>query len=450
MANATTYYDTLQVNKAASDAVIRAAYRALSQKHHPDKNRDDLDRANRQMQRLNEAFAVLSDPVRRASYDEVIAEHANAGRTQTDETTSSRRTRETSATSHPDSTEYSRSDDSLSPESGLTSQRTTSGGYAGTVLTLAAIVGIGWFLSRFGTILLIAFLPAAAVVGVGTCTKSRGWTNLATAVAIGIAVFSGDPAFIFLDLAFVLAGYLIARRSFRAKPARVEPAPEQQKAPSTAGSWSVVLLSVAVAGYFAISSGSSPPKPTTTPAVVSTANPQGLSAVTPTTVAPASPAPTPVPAAASENVATPDRNVQSLTSIPAPAQQNGKSTVSVAKVEPQPNRRAYDLALKQIEARHPELNPDSHRYRPDLVDEAVVRMNEYVRQGFAKPTALVRAVADMEGVIPSAASGRPTTIQGSPEPQTALPTDTGIAARAKGQDGTDKGATLGLIRLAGG
>jgi hypothetical protein len=77
----TTYYDTLQVAPNANPAVIRASYRALSQQYHPDRNPDDLERANRYMKRINEAYEVLSDPARRARYDEIIADARDAERT---------------------------------------------------------------------------------------------------------------------------------------------------------------------------------------------------------------------------------------------------------------------------------------------------------------------------------------------------------------------------------
>jgi SH3-like domain-containing protein len=67
-----TFYDTLQVSRHASPSVIRAAYKALSQKHHPDKHPDDLETAHKNMKRLNEAYDVLSDSVRKAAYDEHI------------------------------------------------------------------------------------------------------------------------------------------------------------------------------------------------------------------------------------------------------------------------------------------------------------------------------------------------------------------------------------------
>ena len=56
-----THYDNLKVTADASDEVIRAAYRALSQKHHPDRNPDNAD-AHRIMSIINQSYAVLSDP----------------------------------------------------------------------------------------------------------------------------------------------------------------------------------------------------------------------------------------------------------------------------------------------------------------------------------------------------------------------------------------------------
>lgn len=64
-----THYDNLQVTRNANEAVIRAAYRTLSQKYHPDKNADDSELAHRRMKLINQAYAVLSDPIRRAEHD---------------------------------------------------------------------------------------------------------------------------------------------------------------------------------------------------------------------------------------------------------------------------------------------------------------------------------------------------------------------------------------------
>lgn len=63
------YYATLGVLPSAEDVVIRAAYRALAQRYHPDRAAHDAPDANRRMAELNEAYAVLSDPETRRSYD---------------------------------------------------------------------------------------------------------------------------------------------------------------------------------------------------------------------------------------------------------------------------------------------------------------------------------------------------------------------------------------------
>ena len=61
------YYKILQVDPSADPEVITAAYRRLAVKYHPDTNSapDALPR----MQKINEAYAILSDPKQRAIYD---------------------------------------------------------------------------------------------------------------------------------------------------------------------------------------------------------------------------------------------------------------------------------------------------------------------------------------------------------------------------------------------
>ena len=67
-----THYDNLKVARTAPPEVIRAAYKALSQKYHPDKNLAN-EKAARIMAILNSAYANLSDPQRRREHDEWIA-----------------------------------------------------------------------------------------------------------------------------------------------------------------------------------------------------------------------------------------------------------------------------------------------------------------------------------------------------------------------------------------
>ncbi len=72
MAKIHTHYDNLKVSRGAPQEVIRAAYKALSQKYHPDKNPGD-EKAARIMAILNSAYGTLADPVRRREHDEWIA-----------------------------------------------------------------------------------------------------------------------------------------------------------------------------------------------------------------------------------------------------------------------------------------------------------------------------------------------------------------------------------------
>lgn len=67
-----THYDNLKVARNAPPEVIRAAYKTLSQKYHPDRNGNNPD-AIRVIQIIKSAYAVLSDPDKRREHDEWIA-----------------------------------------------------------------------------------------------------------------------------------------------------------------------------------------------------------------------------------------------------------------------------------------------------------------------------------------------------------------------------------------
>jgi DnaJ domain len=68
------YYELLGIEPSASTADIRRAYVARARRHHPDLEADPARRrdAERRMQRLNEAWSVLSQSDRRAAYDRRI------------------------------------------------------------------------------------------------------------------------------------------------------------------------------------------------------------------------------------------------------------------------------------------------------------------------------------------------------------------------------------------
>ncbi len=67
MANKRDYYEVLGVSKSSSADEIKKAYRTLAKKYHPDVNKDHD--AEEKFKEINEAYEVLSNPDKRASYD---------------------------------------------------------------------------------------------------------------------------------------------------------------------------------------------------------------------------------------------------------------------------------------------------------------------------------------------------------------------------------------------
>ncbi len=65
------YYDILGVPKNASEADIKKAYRKLAMKYHPDRNQGDgAKKSEEQFKEANEAYEMLTDPQKRAAYDQ--------------------------------------------------------------------------------------------------------------------------------------------------------------------------------------------------------------------------------------------------------------------------------------------------------------------------------------------------------------------------------------------
>jgi DnaJ-class molecular chaperone len=68
MATKRDYYEILGVSKSASEAEIKSAYRKLARQHHPDI--DKSSGAAEKFKEISEAYQVLSDPQKKASYDQ--------------------------------------------------------------------------------------------------------------------------------------------------------------------------------------------------------------------------------------------------------------------------------------------------------------------------------------------------------------------------------------------
>ena len=69
MADKRDYYEVLGVDKNADEAALKKAYRKLAKKYHPDMNPGDQEAAEK-FKEASEAYSVLSDPEKRAKYDQ--------------------------------------------------------------------------------------------------------------------------------------------------------------------------------------------------------------------------------------------------------------------------------------------------------------------------------------------------------------------------------------------
>ena len=70
MADKRDYYEVLGVDKNADADTLKKAYRQLAKKYHPDVNPGDAE-AEKKFKEASEAYAVLSDPDKRARYDQL-------------------------------------------------------------------------------------------------------------------------------------------------------------------------------------------------------------------------------------------------------------------------------------------------------------------------------------------------------------------------------------------
>jgi len=375
MAQLKTYYDTLQLARSASPAVIRAAYRSLSQQYHPDKNPGDLEKAHRYMSRLNKAYEVLSDPDRRKAYDDEIdasEEELQSKEKRADSVGDSVAAKSSGSGWNADN-KYQEAasfrQDANSPSASTddpryrkvpsapqyTDQQSTAAPSKSPLplfVTVAALAGLLFFLSQFGTVLLIAFVPAAAVFATGVITKSRGQTIAAAIVAATLSAWLGDKSYLFLDLAAVAIGYLGARSSFRPPPTpKVAPA---AVSPSKTGHYWIYWL--AALGFIGMTISPHFTK-SPTPKVPTISNVQTVQKQAPATAS-------------------------SVTSNPAQAP-------TPANKKP-PTK--YDATLLDIEGRNPRLNPNSSDYDAQFASKVFARKDQLVKRGTMPEVAIAQAV----------------------------------------------------------
>jgi DnaJ-class molecular chaperone len=74
------YYRVLGVDQNAPQTKIKEAYRQLAFKHHPDRNREDATAADK-MKKINEAYAVLSNPAKKTEYDNLKSQFGSSAYT---------------------------------------------------------------------------------------------------------------------------------------------------------------------------------------------------------------------------------------------------------------------------------------------------------------------------------------------------------------------------------
>jgi curved DNA-binding protein CbpA len=81
-----TFYQILGLDPKAEDVVIKAAFKALAQKYHPDKAKGNKDEATQLMVRLNTAYQTLMDANSRLKYDQKLEQLNKSRNTSTQST----------------------------------------------------------------------------------------------------------------------------------------------------------------------------------------------------------------------------------------------------------------------------------------------------------------------------------------------------------------------------
>ncbi len=237
-------------------------------------------------------------------------------------------------------------------------------------------------------VFVIAAVPALVVAIVASTTGSRFATALTAAIAIALGVFTGNPIYALLDVgAVAVALYLSWPERSPEKKAELEAksaywnSPEGKAKDRENGYWAyaVVVIALLVYMYFVLFPTRQPRQPSGETTIHS-----------------------PVKKPSIESVEVPSTHQLpglSLSTGPSKGEVSKKAEISVANTKSSSAVRAsetpYILALQRIESAHPELNPDSVRFRQEYVNFVFKRMAEYVSSGHLKHEALELSVHDL-------------------------------------------------------
>lgn len=70
MASKSDYYDILGVDKSATEASVKSAYKKKALEWHPDRHKDNKEEAEKRFKEINEAYQILSDSSKKSAYDQ--------------------------------------------------------------------------------------------------------------------------------------------------------------------------------------------------------------------------------------------------------------------------------------------------------------------------------------------------------------------------------------------
>jgi curved DNA-binding protein CbpA len=135
-----THYDTLEVSSKASQETIRAAYRSLMQRLHPDKHPGNAEIAS-QAAEVTRAYDVLSDPGQRLIYDRKLAQQAAA---ESADAAASKPAARASQTK-PQSRAAAAAQKNVSPQQQINRR------FLGLCVVVIAIIALGWWAKQRST-----------------------------------------------------------------------------------------------------------------------------------------------------------------------------------------------------------------------------------------------------------------------------------------------------------